>query len=259
MKPLIGITTGTIQTGEKAGAMYKYGQSHTYVDAITQAGGVPVLIPIAMSREATSEVFERLDGIVFSGGDDLEPGLYQQETTYAHTFDTPRDTHEVELMKMALAAHKPILGICRGMQLLNVVRGGSLYQDIVKEVPGAVNHDAHHIDQSGPLIHTLAIVPESNLAKVLGTTEIQSNSYHHQAVRDIGEGLIVSARAEDGIIEGIEDMSAGYIMAVQPHPESMKIANKPEWDYLFESFVAAASHATQAMQQSDEQTARKTY
>jgi putative glutamine amidotransferase len=240
MKPLIGITTGTIQTEEKASAMFKYGQSHTYVDAITQAGGIPVLIPIALSREATSEVFERLDGIVFSGGNDLEPGLYNKEVTLAHDMDAPRDTHEVELMKMALAAHKPVLGICRGMQLLNVVRGGSLYQDIMTEAPGAKNHDGHHKDLTGPVVHTLAIVPDSNLAKVLGTAEIQSNSYHHQAVKDVGEGLVVSAYAEDGIIEGIEDMSEGFVMAVQPHPESIKIENKSEWNHLFKSFIAAS-------------------
>lgn len=242
MKPLIGITTGTIQTEEKASAMFKYGQSHTYVDAITQAGGIPVLIPIALSRDATYEVFERLDGIVFSGGNDLEPGLYNKEVTRAHDLDAPRDTHEVELMKMALAAHKPVLGICRGMQLLNVVRGGSLYQDIIEEVPNAKNHDGHHKDLTGPLVHNLAIIPDSNLAKILGTVEIQSNSYHHQAVKDVGEGLIVSAHAEDGIIEGIEDMREGYVMAVQPHPESTKIANKSEWNRLFESFITAASN-----------------
>lgn len=245
MKPLIGITTGTIQTEERAGAVYKYGQGHTYVDAVVQAGGLPVLIPIGTSREATSDVFERLDGILFSGGNDLEPGLYSHEATHAVKVDGPRDTHEVELMKLALATHKPILAICRGMQLLNVVRGGTLYQDIIEEVPGAQNHDGHHKDQTGPLVHELTIDPESHLAAILGMTQVQSNSYHHQAVKDVGDGLVVSARTPDGIIEGLEDMAEGYVVALQPHPESMATHGREEWQHLFESFVAASTESAQ--------------
>ena len=241
MKPLIGITAGTIQTEERAGAGYKYGQGHTYVDAVVQAGGIPVLIPIATSREATQEVFERLDGILFSGGNDLEPGLYNQEMRSTHDVDAPRDTHEVELMKMALAAHKPVLAVCRGMQLLNVVRGGSLYQDIAEEVPGAQNHDAHHKDQQGPLVHILNVEPESQLADILGVTEVPSNSYHHQAVKDIGEGLVVSARTSDGVVEALEDMREGFVVAVQAHPESMAVHGRTEWLHLFEAFIAASS------------------
>ena len=241
MKPLIGITTGTIHTEERAGATYKYGQSYTYVEAIAQAGGIPVLIPIASSRMATQEVFERLDGILFSGGNDLEPGLYNQETTHALAIDAPRDTHEVELMKMALAAHKPVLAICRGMQLLNVVRGGSLYQDIVKEVPGAKNHDGHHKDQVELLIHALEISSDSKLAQMLGAENIASNSYHHQAVNEVGKGLVVNARADDGIIEGIEDMSESFVMGLQPHPESLATKGNSEWQNVFKSFVEAST------------------
>ncbi len=240
MKPLIGITAGTIHTAERAGAGYKYGQSHTYVDAIRMAGGVPVLIPVALSAQETRDVFERLDGIVFSGGNDITPGVYHAETTLARNIDAPRDTHEVELMKLALAANKPVLAICRGMQLLNVVRGGTLYQDIVAEVPQATNHDGHHVDITEPLVHTLTVVPESNLAVVLGTTQVSANSFHHQAVKELGEGLVVSARSEDGIVEGVEDMRHGYVMGVQAHPESMAARGDERWRRLFESFVRAS-------------------
>ena len=245
MKPLIGITAGTIQTAEKAGAGFKYGQGHTYVDAVRMAGGIPVIIPIALSAEETRDVFERLDGIVFSGGNDLEPGLYSHETLHAQDIDAPRDTHEVELMKLALTTHKPILAICRGMQLLNVVRGGTLYQDIIEEVPGAQNHDGHHKDQTGPLVHVLDVDPESQLANILGTVKVQSNSYHHQAVKNVGQGLRVNAKTSDGIIEGLEDMSQGYIIAVQAHPESLASRGREEWQHLFESFVTASSADTQ--------------
>lgn len=240
MKPLIGITAGTIHTPERAGAGYKYGQSHTYVDAIRLAGGVPVLIPVAMSAQETREVFDRLDGIVFSGGNDITPGIYHAEPTHARNIDAPRDTHEVELMKLALAANKPVLAICRGMQLLNVVRGGTLYQDITEEASSATNHDGHHKDVVEPLVHTLAVLPESNLAAVLGTTQVNANSFHHQAVKDLGDGLVVSARSEDGIVEGIEDMRHGYVVGVQAHPESMATRGDERWRRLFESFVRAS-------------------
>lgn len=205
MKPLIGITTGTIYNEERAGAGYKYGQSHTYVDAVRMAGGVPVLIPIALSAQETREVFERLDGIVFSGGNDVTPGIYHAEQTHARNIDAPRDTHEVELMKLALAANKPVLAICRGMQLLNVVRGGTLYQDISEEVPQAMNHDGHHPDVTEPPF-TRSPWCLTVTSLVLGATQVNANSYHHQAVKDLGDGLVVSARSEDGMIEGIEDM-----------------------------------------------------
>lgn len=240
MKPLIGITAGTIHTGERAGAFYKYGQANTYVDAIRMAGGVPVLIPIALSAQETREVYERLDGIIFSGGNDVTPGVYHAEQTYARNMDTPRDTHEVELMKLALNENKPVLAICRGMQLLNVVRGGTLYQDIVQEIPQAINHDGHHDDVTEPLVHILAVVPESNLAAVLGTTQVSANSFHHQAVKDLGDGLTINARSEDGMVEGIEDMRRGYVMGIQAHPETLAVRGDERWQRLFESFVHAS-------------------
>lgn len=245
MKPLIGITTGTIYAGEHAGTVFKYGQGHAYSDAITMAGGVPVLIPIATSREATAEIFECLDGIVFAGGNDLEPGLYNSEATLAREADMPRDTHEVELMRMALAAHKPVLAICRGMQLLNVVRGGTLYQDIMQEIPGAHNHDGNHADVPKPYTHPLSITKGTYLESLLQTLDVQSNSFHHQAVKDLGKGLIINARADDDIIEGVEDMSEGYVLALQAHPESMAVKGRLEWQRVFESFVQASQHNTQ--------------
>lgn len=240
MKPLIGITAGTIRITERAGAVYKYGQAHTYVDAIRLAGGVPVLIPIAQSAEETKDIFDRLDGIVFSGGNDITPGIYHSEQTHARKLDTPRDTHEVTLMRLALAANKPILAICRGMQLLNVVRGGTLYQDIVEEIPHAMNHDGHHPDVTEPLLHSLRVVPESHLATVLGATQVDANSFHHQAVKDLGEGLRINAQSEDGVVEGVEDMRHGYVMGVQAHPESLASRGDERWQRLFESFVHAS-------------------
>lgn len=241
MKPLIGITTATIPMEEKAGATHRYGSSHTYVDAVRKAGAVPVLIPVATSPEATKEVFDRLDGVLFAGGNDLGPAIYDQEVTHSVDVDSPRDTHEVTLMRLTLAERKPLLAICRGMQLLNIIRGGSLYQDILKEVPGAKNHDGLLHDLSDPLIHDLSINPDTYLAKILGTTEIRSNSFHHQAVKDVGTGLVVSARTSDGIIEGLEDMSNSFVLGVQLHPESLAGNADPRWANLFDKFVEATS------------------
>jgi putative glutamine amidotransferase len=241
MKPLIGITAATIYNLQHPYAPFTYGQKHDYVEAISRAGGIPVVLPITKNANEVKEIFERLDGIVFAGGTDINPHLYGEESRDSEEPDKPRDKHEVELMKLALKDHKPILAICRGMHLLNAIRGGTLYQDIVKEVPDAGTHLGYTpVKDPAHLIHTLSIVPESKLAKILGVTTLQSNSRHHQAVKDVGDGLVVNAYAEDGLVEGVEDMSAGYVMAVQPHPESLIAREQTQWHPLFESFIAAA-------------------
>lgn len=245
MKPLIGITSGHVANQHHPSGPYTFAQAHTYAEAISQEGGIPVIVPISKNAEEVKAVFDRLDGILFAGGDDIAPDLYGQEVSHTAKVDVVRDTHEVTLMNLALEAKKPILAICRGMQLLNVVRGGTLYQDIQKEVPDAKNHDGYLREGPGPLIHNLSIVDGTALAGILKAKEIRSNSFHHQAVKDVAAGMTVNARAEDGIIEGIEDMSQGYIMAVQPHPESLAVNNYPEWRPLFQSFIEAASRQPQ--------------
>jgi putative glutamine amidotransferase len=241
MKPLIGITSGHVQNSHHPKGPCTYAQSHTYADAVSQEGGIPVILPITHNLDEVKDIFGRLDGILFAGGNDVAPGLYGAETTYAHDVDVERDTHEVNLMKLALESHKPILAICRGMQLLNVVRGGTLYQDIVNEIPGAKNHDGYIKDEPNHVVHDLKIISGTVLSKILKHNHIHANSFHHQSVRDIAEGMTINAQAEDGIIEGMEDMRQGYIMAVQPHPESLAIHNYPEWRPLFQSFVEAAA------------------
>jgi putative glutamine amidotransferase len=241
MKPLIGITAGHVLNQKHPHSPYTYAQLHTYCEAVRQEGGIPVILPISKNAEQVKDIFERLDGVMFAGGNDISSKLYGEEPRDIRDSDEERDTHEVTLMKMCLAVNKPILTICRGMQMLNALRGGTLYQDIVTDVPGATNHDGHI--KTGPerISHTLQIVPDTSLAGILGVAEIHANSYHHQAIKDLGDGLTINARAEDGIIEGVEDMRHGYIMAVQPHPESMAVYKYPEWRPLFQSFVHAAA------------------
>jgi putative glutamine amidotransferase len=243
VKPLIGITAGTIHSLEHPYAPFTYGQKHTYIEAISENGGIPVIIPITQNADEVKEIFERLDGILFAGGNDIGTQLYGQEPRDVEDdIDDLRDTHEVTLMKLALEAHKPILAICRGMQLLNVVRGGTLYQDIAKEVPGAKNHDGYMIVKNTKyLAHALDVESDSYLAKIIGDIKINANTHHHQAIRDLGHGLTVNARAEDGIIEGVEDMSEGYIVGVQAHPESIYSDVQQEWQPLFKTFIAAST------------------
>lgn len=248
MKPLIGITAGTIYNVEFPFYPFTYGQMHTYAEAVAAAGGIPVIIPIGKKAGDAADILARLDGVLFAGGNDVSPELYGQPARYVEGrgVDAPRDEFEVALMKRALAEQVPILAICRGMQLLNVVCGGTLHQDIAKEVPSANNHVGRLLAEDFQyLAHELSIVPESKLAEILGTTKIKSNSHHHQAVNTVGHNLTVNAYAEDGIVEGVENMSKGYVMGVQPHPEALVAqSTRSKWRPLFNSFVVAAQTYT---------------
>lgn len=243
MKPLIGITADTFRNLEKPRSLPYYGQKFTYSDAISLAGGVPVIIPITTTLEETRDIHIHLDGVLFAGGNDVSPALYGQETTYAVDLDMPRDAHEMRLMHLAHTTHKPILAICRGMQLLNVYRGGTLFQDIGHQAPAAMNHDGHAISSSERLLHDLRLARRSRLAGMVGEAAIVANSFHHQAVDMLGEGLTISAVASDGIVEAIEDRDAPFIVGVQPHPESLVRNVEPRWLGLFEAFIRACTTA----------------
>lgn len=242
MRPLIGITADRFNsTGERSEYPFKYGQSHTYSDAIFQAGGVPVILPMASSLREARELTEAVDGILFAGGSDINPRLYGQEITGARGINTARDEHELRLMDCAYELLLPTLAICRGMQLLNVHRGGTLHQDILSDVPGAMDHDGH-APQLGMdrLIHEIHIDQKSKLAKILGSTAMRANSFHHQAVDTPGKNLVASAWSDDGIVEAIESSDKAFVIGVQSHPEALVDTVEPSWRALFTSFVAAA-------------------
>ncbi len=241
MKPLIGITAGAIFNRDRPTEPMTYGQVYEYMHAISDAGGVPVIIPIARNNKETIEIIDRLDGILFAGGNDMSAKYYGEKNRDVEDADESRDRHEWELMRAALESHTPLLAICRGMQMLNVIRGGTLYQDITKEVPDTQNH-VGYVGTTDPAFikHTLSITKESKLAEILGTTKIKSNSRHHQAVKDVGTGLTVNAYAEDDIVEGIEDMSEGFVMGIESHPESLVMKAQSQWKPLFDAFIAAA-------------------
>jgi putative glutamine amidotransferase len=201
-----------------------------YVDKIVAAGGAAVLVPpVAAVVEA---VLPRLDGIVLCGGPDVDPARYG-ESAAEHT-DLPhpeRDAAELAIVAGALAAGLPLLGICRGLQLLNVARGGSL----VQHIPAQVGHNRHAPFRGEYGSHPVTVQEESRLAGILGRTAVDGvPTYHHQAVARLGRDLRISARAEDGIVEAVEDPSLPFCIAVQWHPEMGDDAA------LFEALVEAA-------------------
>jgi putative glutamine amidotransferase len=244
MRPLIGVTAGEIYHKEHPWSPYVFGQSYTYIDAVIEAGGTPVIFPITANHEVIDQLLESVDGLLLAGGNDLTPQLYGQDMAGTVDNSKARDDFELLLLQRTLQTHKPILGICRGMQLLNVERGGTLHQNIKDNLPDKDNHDSSNEAKSiEHLAHTLRVEPTSALANILGATDIKTNSHHHQAIDIVGEGLVVNAYAEDGIIEGIEDMSEGYIVAVQSHPESLFQLAEPKWRLLFQSFVDACKES----------------
>jgi putative glutamine amidotransferase len=235
MRPVIGITTYVTPARWGYWDLEASLIPHDYVRAIEEAGGRPLLVP--PSEEGIEETLDSLDGIVFSGGSDLDPAHYGEEA-HPETFGIheERDRAELELMKAALDRDMPVLGICRGIQVLNVARGGNLIQHL----PEIVGHEGHKHDPPGAFIdHDVEIDPDTTLAQILGDRH-PVKSHHHQGLDAVGEGLRVSAHAEDGSIEGVEDPEHRFAVGVLWHPEA------GEDKKLFEALVEQALEYKQA-------------
>jgi putative glutamine amidotransferase len=213
MKPLIGITTYAQDASWGVWRLPAALIPLDYVEAVERAGGRPVLIP--PSAEGVDETIQALDGIVFSGGADLAPSLYGAD---AHPeTDEPqagRDAGEMALLHAALERDLPTLAVCRGVQLLNVVRGG----DLVQHLPERVGHDVHKEVAGTFSEHPVEVQPDSRLGSVVGTHPVVT-SHHHQSLGRLGDGLVETAWAEDGTLEGVEDPSRRFAVGVQWHPE----------------------------------------
>ena len=214
-------------------------KQHDYEEAVRRAGGEVRILNYDTDRPA--EVVKEVDGILLPGGDDVTPSLYGDEPHPKFEAAEPgRDAYELELAKRAGDADVPLLAICRGIQVLNVARGGTLVQDIPSQLPDAIPHEvrdtpftiAHDVWVSeGTLLHDL-------LRERIDGDACPVNSRHHQAVQKIGEGLVVSATAPDGVVEAVEDPSKRFCLGVQWHPENFYRTG--EFRALFEAFVAAA-------------------
>lgn len=236
MRPLIGIPTRTLQ--DQGIPLNAIAIAYTY--AIELAGGAPVLIPLRLSEDTLCSIFSRLDGLLLAGGVDVHPREFGEPVEpFCGDIDVHRDAVELNLIRWALEHKMPTLGICRGIQMLNVAAGGTLYQDIPAQLPGKLLHSHRVGDPYNLRTHRITIEPGSTLARALGDMDVPVNSLHHQSLKDIAPGFHIIARASDGIIEGIEADRGNFALGVQFHPEWL-VDDDARMVHIFEEFVRAA-------------------
>ncbi len=238
-KPLIGITCSafTRDTGDLC-----YGVMPAYTRSVAMAGGLPLLIAPNIDQDTLREIYERVDGVLLSGGGDVDPTHYGMDSGGLAEYVNPdRDRVEIDVARWAAAEDKPLFGICRGQQVVNVALGGTLYRDIEKEYAGnnGLDHDLSSKTGRGEVAHSVMIDEGTKLSTLLGAHEVDVNTMHHQSVREIAPTLSVSAIAVDGVVEGIELPGARFFVAVQWHPEEMTTYSEP-MRRLFAAFVDAA-------------------
>ena len=241
MKPIIAIPAYKMFREGAPYSPFVYATKHTFIQAVERAGGVPLIIPMYENEETAAAMLDVVDGLLLADGNDISPENYGEDPRDVRDNDPVRDTFELALLRAAEERNMPVLGVCRGMQLMNVGRGGTLYQDLATEREGSDEHDGYKIVKDTQyLAHELQIEEGSRFARIVGATTIKSNTHHHQAVKELGKNLAVNAHASDGVIEGIEDTSGAYFLGVQPHPESIFQQTEPQWKKLFESFIDEA-------------------
>ena len=224
-RPVIGITSSMSDSFIR--------MRRNYFDAVLGAGGIPVFMPHNGGKEDAKKFLEFCDGVLFAGGDDVDPKHYGEEIAFDNVQTTPlRDDFELALAELLKNDSRPILGICRGEQLLNVAFGGSLYQHI----------DGHRQEEKGAVnLRTAKILEGSFLHEIVGENEVKTNSFHHQAVKAVAPDFVASAVADDGTVEAIEPAvkSDRFFLAVQWHPEYLVKTDAPA-KKIFEAFIEAA-------------------
>ena len=229
--PLIGLTP--LWDRDKQ----RYWMFPDYMDHIRYAGGIPVILPLSDIPEDIDRIIRLFDGILFTGGPDIDPVIYGSvDITGTVDVDARRDAFEIPLMRLARDSEMPTLCICRGIQILNVAMGGTVYEDIPSQYPT----DLHHMQKtsfSNPS-HTVTIEKKSRLHELLGSDQIWVNSCHHQAIRRLANGLTVAARSSDGLIEAVELPGERFCSGVQWHPERLGYDN-PSSCAIFRAFVEA--------------------
>jgi len=237
--PVIGITGRTDQSARPPN-LPLFAIIQTYVQAAELGGGAPVVMPPHLEEAKNRAIFEHLDGLIISGGGDVVPALYGEEDSGLLWFvDEQRDRAELALARWALSEELPLLAICRGLQVLNVAAGGTLVQDIPTQVPNALTHSTITGRPMAAVAHTVEVAAGSRLAALVGPGELGVNSAHHQAVKAVGTELAVTARAPDGIIEGLESPAHPFCIGVQWHPEAM-VESHPVMRRLFEGLADSA-------------------
>jgi putative glutamine amidotransferase len=239
MKPLIGITTNQYKNvnGHPAVMLMQ-----SYIRAVMQAGGVPVLIPSMIAEDGWDALYSRLDGILFSGGGDIgleySPG---EPHPRIDDVDSERDSIELKMLNTAASDGKPFLGICRGCQVVNVALGGTLYTHIPDQLPNALDH-SYPGNMRTVLVHEIKIEEGTRIAEILGEPIVKVNSLHHQGLKDLAPVLRVAGHAPDGLVEAVELPDHPFGLAVQWHPEWL--TDQQSTRNLFRKFVEAAGNKT---------------
>ncbi len=231
-KPIIGISCGQVLVGsERINSV-----DSSYIEAITAVGGVPILLPV-LDEENTIRMIDIIDGLLLNGGYDIDPYLYGEEPLKElGKVDVSRDLAEKTLILESIERDIPILAICRGIQILNVATGGTLYQDISTQMNTSLKHRQDTIGST--VTHKIKIEKGTKLFDIFGQEELRVNSYHHQAVKDLAPGFRISARSSDGLIEGIESDNNSFIIGIQCHPERLW-KKYPIFKKLFQALVNA--------------------
>lgn len=215
----------------------------SYTKAILRAGGLPVLIPSDIQENGWPELIARFDGILFTGGGDIAIEHFDGEPHPAvYGIEAPRDAIELGLARAAIEAGKPILGICRGLQVLNVAWGGTLYTHIPDQIENALVHEFpgdDNVQARTALAHTVKLEADSSIAKIMGVVSLQVNSLHHQGIKEVAPNFKAVAYAPDGLVEAIEGLDQGFAIAVQWHPEWL--TDQVATQRLFKAFVDSAA------------------
>jgi putative glutamine amidotransferase len=234
--PRIGIT-GVLRLWD---GVERTGVNAAYARSVVGAGGVPLILSPVLEPSYAARALDGLDGLLLTGGEDIDPAWYGADRS-PQLFPPSRERDLFELATLAAARQRelPILGICRGIQLVNVGLGGTLYQDLPSERPGPVDHNP--AAERTARAHAVLLEVGSRAAGALGATRLSVNSFHHQAIRDLAPGLVVSGVTEDGVIEAVESPAdAPWLLAVQWHPEEMHADGRAPERGLFRALVAAA-------------------
>ena len=240
-KPIIGIAGSVLI--DQSGAWPGYRRSYVnedYVISVLKNGGVPFILPVQPDNEIINAQIEQIDGLILSGGHDVVPQNYNEEPQQKLEDCSPeRDQFDFDLIKAATQKGIPILGICRGMQIINTYYGGSLYQDLSYRNEPTFRHMQGH--SPSQVTHQITIEKNSKLASIISESQMMVNSFHHQVVKDVAKNFKIAARANDGVIEAIEPNDKSFILGIQWHPEMLH-ESKPEMnEKIFGSFIKNAS------------------
>jgi putative glutamine amidotransferase len=243
-RPVIGIPTQTLE--ETPGELPRcWVMSQQYVRVLVAAGALPWIIPLIENDETTLRgIYDRLDGVFLPGGVDLHPSAYNERShDLCGRTDPARDGVELKLTRWALEDRKPLLAVCRGIQVVNVAAGGTVHQDLASQLPGAIKHD--YFPKQGQysrdlLVHEVELAQGSRLVSLLGASRVRVNSMHHQGIKQLAPSLRATAYAPDGLIEGLESANGHFLVGVQWHPEALA-ERDPRMARIFSAFIEAAS------------------